>query len=68
MIKGISQNFSPEGTPKGYAFYGKNIIINRKLDEIINEKGTKLVEAFNTAGVTDICGVIPFGRKLIIFY
>jgi hypothetical protein len=68
MIKGISQSFSPEGTPQGYGFYSKNVIINRKLDEIVNEKGTKLIEAFSTAGVTNICGVIPFGRKLIVFY
>jgi len=68
MIKGISQMFSKEGTPKGYAFYSKNIIINRKLDEIINEKGHEIISAFITSSVTDIVGLIAHGSKVIIFY
>lgn len=68
MIKGINQNNTPAGTPPGYAFYGKNIIINRRIDAIINEKGTQIVTAFDAAGVTNIIGVIPFGPKVVIFY
>ncbi len=68
MIKGINQNFSPEGTPEGYAFYGKNIIINERLDEVINEKGNSLVQALVDNNTTNIVGVITFGSRVIIFY
>jgi len=68
MIKGLTQQFSGEGTPKGYAFYGKNIIINSKLDEIVNEKGFKLVQALENNAITNIVGIISFGSKIIFFY
>lgn len=67
MIKGVDQNFSPEGTPKGYAFFAKNIIANDKLDQIVNERGNKLIEAFSNLEVTNIIGLIAFGSKIIIF-
>lgn len=65
MIVGIDKNYSPAKTPKGYAFYAVNIIINEKLDEIINEKGTVMIELLNN--YTFINGVITFIDKIIIF-
>lgn len=68
MIKGINKQYSGEGTPKGYATYAKNILISKKLDEIINEKGTELVQALENNNILDIIGIISFGSKIIFFY
>jgi hypothetical protein len=65
MIVGIDKNYSPAKTPKGYAFYAINVIINEKLDEIINERGTDVIHLLNT--YTFINGVITFLDNVIVF-
>lgn len=68
MIKGISQNVSPDNLPKEFAFFAKNIILNEYLNEVVNEKGTLRIDALALLGITNIVGVIPFGNLAIIFY
>lgn len=67
VIKGIRQNTSPENTPEGFGFYGKNVVFHRNYDEIVNEDGT-LENDLTSFAVEDFIGQIPFQNKVIVFF
>jgi len=68
MIKGISQNTNPEGTPPQYIYWAKNAILNYKLDAAINELGTTLDLPLSPYNLLFKNGIITFNQYIILFY